>query len=60
MTNKFFMSFRKVLGTALAIAGLVMLTGASDNLLAQALCPLGSMAFMYSGYKLAYFPARHA
>ena len=52
--------FRKTLGTALAIAGLVMLTCSSDNLTAQALCLVGSLASIYIGYKLATLPVRHA
>lgn len=60
MTNKILVTFRKVLGTALAIAGLVMLTGTSDCIPALALCFAGSLACIYFGYKLATLPSRHA
>lgn len=60
MTRKIIMTFRKVVGTTLAIVGLVMLTGTSDCIPAQALCFAGSLACIYFGYKLATLPSRHA
>ena len=51
---------RRGFGTLLAIAGLVMLTGSSDNTAAQLLCLAGSLVALYLGYKLATAPARYA